>query len=144
VAASDHGYQLMTASAAKGGFAACCVSPSTSSGVRSAAKTTPDQAWGDNSRRAKGPEDQNQESPGGFSVGFNGSGEGSGVPAGSPGTLEELSALAQAGPKLPEGWKMGKTNDGMDPLFINTGARHCLAKRVELYGRALFSGGVGQ
>jgi hypothetical protein len=58
--------------------------------------------------------------------------------------LLELSALAQAGPKLPEGWKMGKTNDGMDPLFINTGAIRCSAKRIELYGRALFSGGVGQ
>ena len=57
---------------------------------------------------------------------------------------EPVTTPAQAGPKLPEGWKMGKTNDGMDPLFINTGARHCLAKRIELYGRALFSGGVGQ
>ena len=59
---------------------------------------------------------------------------------------ELVTTPAQAGPKLPEGWKIGKTNDGIDPLFINTGAMRCPAKRIQMsrYGRALFGGGVGQ
>ena len=51
----------------------------------------------------------------------------------SPGVRPAAKTSAQAGPKLPEGWTMGKTDDGLstDCLFINTGAR-CLAKPIEL------------
>jgi hypothetical protein len=50
-----------------------------------------------------------------------------------PGVRPAAKTSAQAGAKLPEGWTMVKTDDGLstDCLFLNTGVR-CLAKPIEL------------